>query len=94
LGQIHPNWIVGPGIVLDFSQQVLGAQGKLGIVLFVVVQNGPVQIVFNVQRLDRVFDKIDRLLGPNYRFVIQTVDNCVVQNVAPRAERCRVVLGK
>ena len=55
-----------------------------GIVLFVVVQDRPVQIVFHVQRLDRILHQFQCLFGPGDRFVFQAVQQCVVQNATPQ----------
>ena len=71
-------------VVLDAGQQVFGADVQLRIVLFVVVQDGAVQIVFNVQRLDRIFHQVQGLFRPRNRFVFQAVQQCVVQNAAPQ----------
>ena len=70
LRQVHPHRIVGPRFVLDPGQQILGRDVQLRIVLFIILQDGPVQIVFDIQRLDRIFHQLQRFLCLRDRIVV------------------------
>ena len=91
LRQVHAHRIVGPRfVVLDPGQQIVGGDVQLGIVLFIVVEDGAVEIVLHVQRFDRVIHQIERLVGPRKRLVLQAFQQCVVQNAYSSGE-CEAV---
>ena len=92
LRQVHPHGIVGPRFVfLDARHQVVGADVQFWVVLFVVLQDRSVQVVLDIQRLDWILHQIQRFFRPGDRFILQAVQQCVVQSAAPQVSPSRVV---